>query len=229
MKINPSEWFLRRFFWVLTTLLCKIDDRQVHKVPNEGPWILVTNHVNVLEIPVIYTRLRPRPISGFFAAYRLESLWMRWLLYAFGGIPVRRGEPDLMALRQAVKRIRSGAMFALAPEGTRNPQGQLQQGKAGVVLLAQWGGAPIQPIVHYGDVDWQQQLKRLRRVSFNIAVGRPFRIVTHDQRLTAPIRQAIVDEIMLQMASLLPEAYHGYYAGRTPTTRYLQFLDEIEM
>jgi 1-acyl-sn-glycerol-3-phosphate acyltransferase len=229
MRVNLSEWFLRRLFWVLTTLLCKIDDRQVDKVPDKGPWVLVTNHVNVLEIPVIYTRLRPRPISGFFAAYRLESLWMRWLLYAFGGIPVRRGEPDLTALRQAVERIRAGAMFALAPEGTRNPQGKLQQGKAGVVLLAQWGGAPIQPIVHYGDANWQQNLKRLRRVPFNIAVGRPFRIVTHDQRVTAPIRQEIVDEIMLQMASLLPEAYHGYYAGRTPTTRYLQFLDETEM
>jgi 1-acyl-sn-glycerol-3-phosphate acyltransferase len=226
MSVNLSEWFLRRFFWLLTTAMCKIDDRQIESVPAEGPWILVTNHVNVLEIPVMYTRLRPRPISGFFAAYRLESIWMRWLLYAFGGIPIQRGEPDLAALRQAVERIRSGAIFAVAPEGTRNPEGELQQGKAGIVILAQRSNAPIQPIVHYGDVNWQRSLKRLQRIQFNIAVGRPFHIVTHGQRMTGLMRQAITDEIMLQMASLLPEAYHGYYAGRSPTTEFIQFLSE---
>lgn len=224
MSTNPSEWFLRRFFWMLTTALCKIDDHQVEMIPDNGPWILVTNHVNVLEIPVMYTRLRPRPISGFFAAYRLESIWMRWLLYAFGGIPVRRGEPDLAALRRAIEQIRSGSIFAVAPEGTRNPEGNLQKGKAGVVLLAQSTGAPIQPIVHYGDFQWEQNLKRLRRVPFNIAVGRPFTIIKQEQRITGTIRRAITDEIMLQMARLLPESCRGYYADREPTTEFLQFL-----
>jgi 1-acyl-sn-glycerol-3-phosphate acyltransferase len=224
MSTNLSEWFLRRFFWLLTTAMCKIDDRQVGMIPDRGPWILVMNHVNVLEIPVMYTRLRPRPISGFFAAYRLESIWMRWLLYAFGGIPVRRGEPDLAALRQAIDQIRSGSIFAVAPEGTRNSEGNLQKGKAGVVLLAQSTGAPIQPIVHYGDFHWQQNLRRLRRVPFNIAVGRPFTIIEHEQRITGTIRQAITDEIMLQMASLLPESNRGYYTDREPTTEFIQFV-----
>ncbi len=223
-RMNVSEWVLRRAFWLLTTLMCRIDDRQVSKVPETGPWILVTNHVNVLEIPVLYTRLRPRPISGFFAAYRLESPWMRWLLYAFGGIPVRRGEPDLGALRKAVARIQSGAIFGIAPEGTRNPEGSLQQGKAGVVLLAQLSGAPIQPVVHYGDAHWQHQLKQLRRVPFHIAVGRPFRISTNGQPITGKIRSLITDEIMLQMASLLPEELRGYYTGRTPTMAFIEYL-----
>lgn len=226
--MNMNEWFLRRFFWLLTSIMCRIDDRQVSQIPARGPWILVTNHVNVLEIPVLYTRLRPRPISGFFAAYRLESIWMRWLLHAFGGIPVRRGEPDLRALREAVIQIRSGAIFALAPEGTRNPQGVLQRGKAGVVILAQRSGAPIQPVVHFGDVHWQQRLKHLQRVPFNIAVGRPFRIALPDQRVSGQIRQAITDEIMMQMAALLPEEYRGYYAGRHPTTQFLQYLETAE-
>lgn len=227
MGHRVSEWLLRHFFWLLTSLLCRIDDRQVTRIPESGPWLLVTNHVNVLEIPVLYTRLRPRPISGFFAAYRLDSLWMRWLLYAFGGIPVRRGEPDRAALRQAILRIQQGDIFAVAPEGTRNPEGELQRGKAGVVLLAQRSGAPIQPVVHYGDVHWQKTLGRLRRVPFNIAVGRPFKIKQLDERMTSDLRQAIVDEIMLQMAILLPEAYQGYYTGRQPTTKYIEFIDAL--
>ncbi len=224
MPENMSEIFLRHFFRLLTSVLCRVDTSEIDKVPARGPWILVTNHVNVLEIPVLYTRLRPRPISGFFAAYRLESVWMRWLLYAFGGIPVRRGEPDRAALRQAVERIRAGAIFAVAPEGTRNPAGKLQVGKAGVVLLAQQGDAPIQPIVHYGDAHWQSHIRRLRRVPFNIAVGRPFRIIKQQQRITGQMREKITDEIMLQMASLLPEAYRGHYANREASMEFIQYV-----
>ena len=220
-----SDRLLHRALLLLTSAICKIEDQQLAGVPAKGPWILVTNHVNVLEIPAFYTRLQPRPISGFFAAYRLESPWMRWMLYSFGGIPVRRGEPDLSALRLAVERIRSGSIFAVAPEGTRSPEGRLQQGKAGIVVLAQKSGAPIQPMVHFGDIHWQQNIKRMRRTPFHIAVGRPFRIVTPAGRMTRSQRQAVTDEIMLQMASLLPEPYRGYYAGRTPTTEFIRFLD----
>lgn len=226
MSVNVSEWLLHRLFWLLTSSICKIDDDQIERIPAQGPWILVTNHVNVLEIPVFYTRMRPRPISGFFAAYRLDSMWMRWMLHAFGGIPIHRGQPDRKALKQAVARIRAGDIFAVAPEGTRSPEGHLQRGKAGVVLLALRSGAPIQPVVHYGDIHWQKNLRRLRRTPFQIAVGRPFRIIDHGQPVTGSMRQSITDEIMLQMALLLPESYRGYYAARQATTEFIQYLDE---
>jgi 1-acyl-sn-glycerol-3-phosphate acyltransferase len=115
-------------------------------------------------------------------------------------------------------------MFAVAPEGTRNPEGKLQRGKAGVVLLAQRSGAPIQPVVHHGDIHWQEKLKRFRRVPFNIEVGPPFRISKRARPISSSTRQAITDEIMLQMARLLPEDYRGVYAGRKPTMEYLEFI-----
>ena len=36
-------------------LICRIDDTQLARVPQQGPLIVVTNHVNILEIPIIYT------------------------------------------------------------------------------------------------------------------------------------------------------------------------------
>jgi len=44
------------------TLLCRVDDTQLERVPLKGPLILVANHVNFLEVPVIYTHLYPRPL-----------------------------------------------------------------------------------------------------------------------------------------------------------------------
>lgn len=229
-RVSSQKTFSQRvvhaFFYALTSILCRIDDKQLERVPARGPLILVSNHVNVLEIPVLYTRLWPRPISGFFAAYRLDSLWMRWLLKTFGGIPVHRGEPDLRAIRQAVARIRAGDIFALAPEGTRSGDGRLGPGRPGVVMLAMQTGAPILPVVHYGDAGWIDNLRRLRRTPFHISVGRPFRIKPKASRVGRAERVRMVDEIMHQMAALLPPDYRGVYSDLdAATTEYLEFLD----
>ncbi len=200
------------FFYGLTTLICDVDSSELSKVPQRGPLILVSNHVNVLEVPVLVPRLGDRPISGFFASYRSKSFWMRWLLTTYGGIPVQRGAPDTEALKAAADRIRSGDVFALAPEGTRSGDGVLGRGRAGVVLLALETGAPIMPVVHYGDANWQENLKRIRRTPFHIRVGMPFSLDTRGKRADRALRQAMLEEIMVQMAALLPESWRGEYA-----------------
>jgi 1-acyl-sn-glycerol-3-phosphate acyltransferase len=189
--MSLSQTLVLKFLDVLTTMICRIDDAEIVKVPERGPLILATNHVNVLEIPVLYSRLQPRPISGFFAAKRLDSAWMRWLLNALHGIPVQRGKLDRTALKEAIS-----------------------------------SEAPIQPVVHWGDKHWQGNLRRLRRTPFNIAVGRPFRLSTGDKRVDRRMRQEILDEIMVQLATLLPPEYRGVYANRDAANlKYLQFLD----
>lgn len=226
--MSLSQTLALKFLDVLTSTICRIDDAQLECVPARGPLILITNHVNVLEIPVLHSRLQPRPISGFFAAKRLESAWMRWLLETLNGIPVQRGKLDRTALKQAISRIRAGDTFVIAPEGTRNADGRLGQGKPGVVLLALQSEAPIQPIVHWGDKHWQRNLRQLRRTPFHIAVGRPFRLDTGGKRVDRQMRQEILDEIMVQMAALLPTEYRGVYVNRDSTNpKYLRFLESV--
>ena len=224
--MSLSQTLVLKFLDVLTSIICRIDDAQLERVPARGPLILITNHVNVLEIPVLYSRLQPRPISAFFAAKRLDSAWMRWLLNTLHGIPVQRGKLDRAALKRAISRIRAGDVFVIAPEGTRSADGRLGQGKPGVVLLALQSEAPIQPMVHWGDAYWQRNLRRLRRTSFHISVGRPFRLDTGGKRVDRRMRLEILGEIMVQMAALLPPEYRGVYANRDATNpKYLQFLD----
>jgi 1-acyl-sn-glycerol-3-phosphate acyltransferase len=212
------------FFYALTGIICDVNSDALELVPERGPLILVSNHVNVLEIPVIVPRLGDRPISGFFASYRLESRWMRWLLTTYGGVAVRRGTPDITALEAAAQRIRAGDIFALAPEGTRSGDGVLGRGRAGVVLLALETGAPIMPVVHHGDAQWQSNLKKLRRTPFNIEVGTPFRLNPRHEKVTRVIRQSMIDEIMVQMATLLPPSWRGEYADRVgQQPRFLHF------
>jgi 1-acyl-sn-glycerol-3-phosphate acyltransferase len=208
----------------LTSLLCRIDDAQLAQVPDRGPLIIVTNHVNILEIPIIYTRLQPRPVTGVVAAVRWNSRWSRWLLDVCGAIPLRRGEADVAAMRRVIETLKAGHIVIVDPEGTRSGHGRLQKGHAGVVLLALRSGAPLLPVVFYGSEHYKDNLRRLRRTDFHIAVGKLFYLNAGGVKVTRQVRWQMIDEIMYQMSALLPPAYRGVYSDLNAATEmYLTF------
>lgn len=209
----------------LLRVLCRVDDAQLARVPDRGPLIVITNHVNFLEVPLLYTHLLPRPITGFAKAENWDNLFLGTLLFrVWGGIPLHRGEPDVRALRCALKALEEGAILGVAPEGTRSGHGRLQKGRPGVVWLAMYSGAPLLPVVFYGGEHFWRNLTHLRRTDFHIVVGQPFYLDTDAVKPTRQVRYQIIDEIMYQIAALLPPAYRGVYSDLTKATEtYLRF------
>jgi 1-acyl-sn-glycerol-3-phosphate acyltransferase len=206
-------------------VLCRVDDAQLARVPARGPLILVSNHVNFLEIPVLYTHLQPRPLTGFAKAETWQNPFLGALGNLWDAIPLQRGEADVGALRQALAALDAGKIVGVAPEGTRSGDGCLQRGRSGVVLLALRSGAPLLPMVYYGGEKLRQNLRGLRRTDFHIAVGRLFYLDPRGVRVTRQVRQQMVDEIMYQLAALLPAAYRGYYSELDAATHtYLRFV-----
>lgn len=208
----------------LTSILCNVDDGQLQQVPANGPLILAANHINFLDIPVIYTRLQPRPVTGLVKAETWNNPIMATLFDLWGGIPVRRGEADKTAIRRALFALRAGQIVAIAPEGTRSGDGRLQAGHPGIVLLALHSGAPILPIAYYGGECFQRNISHLQRTDFHIAVGTPFHLKPSEGAVSHQVRQKMLDEIMCQIAALLPSIYQGIYANRPATVhQYLLF------
>jgi 1-acyl-sn-glycerol-3-phosphate acyltransferase len=209
----------------LTHILCRIDSRALAQVPAQGPLLLVANHVNFLDAPVMITHLQPRPLTGFVKAETWDNPVMGLLFNIWGGIPIRRGEPDMAALGMALEALRLGKIVVVAPEGTRSGSGRLKRGYPGIVVLALRSGAPLLPVAYYGGENFRDNVSRLRRTDFHINVGPPFTIDPGGQKVTRPVRQAITDEIMYQIAALLPEEYRGEYAELEKATQeYLKFL-----
>jgi 1-acyl-sn-glycerol-3-phosphate acyltransferase len=196
----------------LTGALCRIDDAQLERVPARGPLILVTNHINIVEVPLLYTRLLPRRTTCFVASNRWENPFYRWLLDGAQMIPLHRGEADIAALREGLRRLEQGWIVIIAPEGTRSHTGSLQRGRAGVVPLALKSGAPLLPLVFFGHEGFADNVRRLRRTDFHIAVGEPFHLVGGTNGRVREARQAMADELMRVLAALLPPANRGVYA-----------------
>ena len=205
-------------------MLCHVDTEQINRIPKEGPLIIVTNHVNFIEGPIVYTHLQPRPLTGFAKIETWDNRFTGWLFDVWQAIPVRRGEADLSAIKRGVAALNDGQFLAIAPEGTRSKHGRLQRGYPGAVILALRSRAPVMPLVCYGHESYRQDWKSFRRPQFKSVVGRPFLLDTRGERVTSAIRLQMTEEIMYQMAALLPPEYRGEYADLSKaTTKYLNF------
>jgi 1-acyl-sn-glycerol-3-phosphate acyltransferase len=208
----------------LTRILCAVDDSQLHNVPGQGPLIIACNHINFMEVPLVFTHLQPRRVTAFAKAETWDNPIMGYLFDLWGAIPIQRGEADTTAFRMGLKALEDGKILAITPEGTRSENGQLARGQPGIVLMAHRSNVPILPMVYYGSEKLRDNINRLRRTDFHIRVGKQFKLFFPEDRLDREIRRKMVDEIMYQLAILLPAEYRGYYSdlGKV-TTEYINF------
>lgn len=204
-----SRQILLVLFRAVTGTIFRIDDAQLAQVPDHGPLILVTNHVNLLELPIIYSHLQPRRLHGLALADRWKNPILGWGLTACEAIPLERGGINMDAMRKASEMLKLGRILLIAPEGTRSYHGRLQIGHPGIIPLALKSGVPLLPIGYYGGENYRENLKKLRRTDFHIAVGKPFCLNAGEEPVTREVRARMVDEVMYQLASILPEAYRG--------------------
>jgi 1-acyl-sn-glycerol-3-phosphate acyltransferase len=211
-------WLVTNGIKALTSVLCRIDASELEKVPTRGPLIVATNHINFLEVPIVYTRLQPRPLSGFVKAENWDKPIMRFLFELWNGIPLRRGEADVEAFRRGLAALKEGYILAVAPEGTRTGHGRLRRGLPGAVLLALRSGAPLLPLAYFGAENYRQHWGRLRRAPFRVKVGRCFYLDPGGIKVTRDVRQQMADEIMYKIAALLPPAYRGVYSDLSAAT-----------
>lgn len=204
---------------IYTRLTCRIDAPDLQAVPAKGPLIVVTNHTGQIEVPMMFVLLQPRKLTAWAKAEAFDNWFLNYIFNLWGVIPVRRGEADMKALKLALKAIEDGYIFGIAPEGTRNKTGKLLRALPGTVLLALHSGAPILPIAHWGGENYLSNLKKIRRTDFHIRVGKQFRLNVKGVKMTSEIRQQIADEMMYEIAKMLPEEYRGEYSDLSKATQ----------
>ena len=196
----------------ITRAACMVDDAELVKIPMQGPLILAVNHVNFLDAPIFMTHLQPRNVTALVKEETWKNPFMGALFNLWGGIPIKRGEVDRNAYNLARTSLNEGKILAIAPEGTRSKNGRLQIGHPGITMIAVKTNTPILPVAFYGGELIWDNIHRLVRTPFHIRVGKIFTLDPELSLNDRDLRQKATDQIMYQVADLLPEKYRGVYS-----------------
>jgi 1-acyl-sn-glycerol-3-phosphate acyltransferase len=128
----------------------KICVKGIERIP-QGVCLFAANHTSSADAPAIVGAI-PRRI-----AVLLKASLFRWpvvgqAFQAVHFIPVNRSnrESAIGSVEKAAEAMKAGQSFLIYPEGTRSPDGRLQEFKKGAVVMAIKAGVPIVPMVCSG-------------------------------------------------------------------------------
>ena len=193
----------------------KVTVEGIENVPLEGSFIIVTNHISKADAPLIFLTL---PVDAnrvrYFAAEKWEAHWFFGpILHRANAVFVNRGQVDRKAIKTSIEAIEAGQIFGLAPEGTRSKTGALMPAKSGAAYLASRTDIPIVPIGLINTDIVGDNVAHLRRTNMIVRYGKPFRLPALGRRPKSKDMDAYTTLIMVHIAELLPERYHGHYAN----------------
>lgn len=223
-ELRPVYEAIRLLARPIVALICRLRIEGLANIPTSGPVILAMNHIHWTDIPLASIRVpRVTHYMSKIENFRVPILGqiLRWC----GTFPVRRGEGDREALRIAERLLRDGQIIVIFPEGHRSGTGVLLRAHPGAAYIALRTGAPIVPVAITGT---QRLFKSFRlgpwapRVA--IRYGRPFHLTdpgASSRRGRDSLAQA-TDQIMREIAALLPAEQRGPYADLGPPANSAQ-------
>lgn len=201
-------WGIRLFTLLVQWLLTRPRIVGRARIPRAGGILVVSNHAGTAD-PVILMAVMPRPLAFMTKEELFRPVLARTILRLWrGAFPVRRGEVDVGALRDALELIREGYPVVLFPEGTRSPDG-LRRGQPGVGYLAVRARCPVLPVAIIGSEAMQDIWCLRHRPRFEVRIGEPFQL---PEGVRDPAEA--VDAIMARVADLLPHERRGVYRQR---------------
>ena len=119
--------------------------------------------------------------------------------------------------------LQQGKAIGIAPEGTRSQTATLMEGKPGTALLALRTGVPVVPAALSGTEDSVEKLLHLKRPVITAEYGKPIVPPKLDRSNREGQLDKLTTEIMCQIAAMMDEKYHGFYAGHP---RLIEILAE---
>ena len=141
---------LARRVWapgVLATMGASLKVRGVAELDLSRPYLFVANHTSQLDIPVLFAAL-PVPLR-FLSKQELRRVpLVGRFMAAMGMVFIDRG--DSQAARHSIEEVAAslaaGNGLMAFPEGTRSPDGELQEFKTGAFVAAIKAGAAVVPV-----------------------------------------------------------------------------------
>jgi 1-acyl-sn-glycerol-3-phosphate acyltransferase len=165
---------------------------QTRNIPRQGGFILASNHASNLD-PMLLGICSVRRIT-FMAKIELFKGLLGFILSNVGAFPVKRGEADFGAMREAIRRLKEGCALLIFVEGTRRIGNEPTKAQAGAGFLAMRSGVPVVPVYLQGtDKVMAPGTKFFKRGPVTATFGEPFSV--KDAPSYEEASQRILDKI----------------------------------
>lgn len=119
------------------------------RVPQQGPLLIVSNHASDFDPPLLSSCVR-RPVAYMAKQELFQVPVLSTLIRWYGAYPVKRGAGDRAAIRAALSVLEAGWAAGVFLQGTRTPDGRIDQPKLGAALIAAKAGVPLLPVSLWG-------------------------------------------------------------------------------
>ena len=164
------EFLMRFLSWVLVRTLYRLRLHGIEdNVPDEGPALLVCNHVSYMDA-LILSACVPRPVR-FVMYYKIFNIpVMSWIFRTAKAIPIAgaRENPEIMrrAFEEIDAALADGQIVGIFPEGALTRDGEIAAFKSGVEKVLEARPVPVVPMALKGmwTSMWSHRDGRMRRM-----------------------------------------------------------------
>ncbi len=179
------EFLFRFVAWCVANVLYRVRVDGLENVPDEGPALIVANHVSLVDWLLIASALERPP--RFVMAHEYADIPIAgWLLRDAKVIPIAPEHESRDTLAEAFDRIagelEAGALVCIFPEGKLTRDGRMNEFRSGVERILQRTPVPVIPIgirgmwgSFFSRKDDAAMRRPFRRIwsSVSLAIGRP--------------------------------------------------------
>jgi 1-acyl-sn-glycerol-3-phosphate acyltransferase len=149
--VDPLYWAgVRGVMFFVRAVGVKVRVEGLGNIP-AGVCLFAANHTSSADAPAVVGAI-PRRIAVLLkeSLFKWPIVGQAFTLAHF--IPVNRRDRDsaIASVEKAAQAMQAGQSFLIYPEGTRSPDGRLQDFKKGASALAIKAGVPIVPVVCSG-------------------------------------------------------------------------------
>jgi 1-acyl-sn-glycerol-3-phosphate acyltransferase len=147
------EFLMRFLAWLLVHTIHRVHVVDTDRIPEEGPAVLVCNHVSYVDAIVIMAA-SPRPIR-FVMDHRIFKIpVLSWIFRTAKAIPIAPAKEDPWLMEKAyvdiAQALHEGELVCIFPEGKLTSTGEINPFKGGIRKIIDRSPVPVIPMALRG-------------------------------------------------------------------------------
>lgn len=147
------EFLMRFLAWLLIHTIHRVTTVDVERIPEEGPAVLVCNHVSYVDAIVIGAA-SPRPIRFVMDHRIFNTPILGWIFRTAKAIPIASAKEDPWVMEKAyvdiAKALHDGELVCIFPEGKLTSTGEINEFRGGIAKIIERSPVPVIPMALRG-------------------------------------------------------------------------------